>query len=115
MKLSVPDPKIMDMTQEMPFHEVNKMANKMARAILNEYPVKRNSDGDFVIGMELANNVQSMIAYLAILKAGAAILAIDDEHPDGRVSQIIGQGQPAFVIVENKGQSQRHVTLHQAQ
>jgi len=45
MKLSVPDPKIMDKTQEMPFLEVNKIANKMARAILNEYPVKRNSGG----------------------------------------------------------------------
>jgi len=70
MKLSVPDPKIMDKTQEMPFHEVNKMANKMARTILNEYPVKRNSDGDYVIGMELANNIKSIIVYMAILKAG---------------------------------------------
>jgi len=67
---------------------------------MSEFLVTRNSDGDFVIGMELAHSIESIVVLLAVLKAGAASLSVDDGHPDDRVNKIISQGQPAFVIVE---------------
>lgn len=75
------------------YQELNNKANYLA-AILREHGVKPN---DFVAVMS-DKGIGSIVAIVAILKAGAAYVPIDSAYPEERISYILADCNPKVLI-----------------
>ncbi|WBU54441.1 amino acid adenylation domain-containing protein [Paracoccus sp. SCSIO 75233] len=53
---------------------------------------------DRIVAVALERSVELVVALVAILRAGAAYLPLDPEHPPDRLSGIIGQAKPVTVL-----------------
>lgn len=81
--------------QAMSYAELNQRANQLARMLLHQglKPGMR-------VAVWLEVGPASLICLLAILKAGALYLPIDQDQPPLRTAKILGFAQPAFLLAE---------------
>lgn len=87
-------------TQALPltYAQVNKRANQLARYILTKQQFSSN-DVNNVVPIILERNANALIAYLAVMKAGAAYIPIDAEQPSQRIAAIIDSIQNDNLLV----------------
>ncbi|WP_261898962.1 AMP-binding protein, partial [Mycobacterium marinum] len=70
--------------RSLTYRELDRAANRLAHLLVDQGV----GPGD-VVGLLLQRSVEAVIAILAVLKSGAAYLAIDVNHPDGRIGFMI--------------------------
>ncbi|MFK8183129.1 MAG: amino acid adenylation domain-containing protein [Phormidesmis sp.] len=79
-------------TYEQLDHQANQLANFLQK--------KGVSHGDLV-GVQLERSPDAIIAFLAILKAGAAYVPIDPSYPQARRSYILSDSQAKVLLTEH--------------
>jgi amino acid adenylation domain-containing protein len=80
---------------ELSYAELNERANRLAHLLLSSGV----GPGD-VVGVLLPRGAALVVAFFAILKAGAAYLPIDPQHPRDRVDFIVDNAGPAVVLTD---------------
>jgi amino acid adenylation domain-containing protein len=92
--------------QQLTYEELNVRANQIAHLLL-EYGVDPGS----CVAMCLARSVDSIVALLGILKAGAAYVPLDPEHPIARLTTQLEKSQ-ATVCLSNTPQVTESLEPH---
>jgi nonribosomal peptide synthetase DhbF len=77
----------------MTYMELNARANQMAR-----YLIGRGIGPEQIVAVTLPRSAQLIVALLAVLKAGAAYLAVDSGYPAERIESMLASADPAYLI-----------------
>ncbi|MER8105488.1 amino acid adenylation domain-containing protein, partial [Kitasatospora sp. NPDC094016] len=83
--------------ESLTFAELNARANRLARAL-----VDGGAGPDSVVALALPRSVESVVAALATLKAGAAFLPLDPEYPAERIVHMLADSAPAVVLTDDR-------------
>ena len=86
-------PAVVDAVRTMSYRELDEAASALA-AHLQSLGVGRDS----VVGVYTGRSVQTVVALLGILKAGAAYLPLDPEYPSDRLSFMVADSGAAIVV-----------------
>ncbi|WP_282205831.1 non-ribosomal peptide synthetase [Kitasatospora fiedleri] len=73
--------------------ELHARANRLARQLID-----RGTRVGSVVGLALARSADLVVAALAVLKTGAAYLAVDPEHPADRIAHMLADAAPAVLL-----------------
>ncbi|MBI5339327.1 MAG: non-ribosomal peptide synthase/polyketide synthase [Mycolicibacterium rufum] len=79
--------------QSLTYRDLDKTSDRLARAL-----VGRGAGPGTVVALLMPRTSAAVTAMLAILKAGAAYLAIDPALPDGRVAFMLTDADPVAVL-----------------
>ncbi|WP_084477645.1 non-ribosomal peptide synthetase [Nocardia jejuensis] len=71
----------------------DERANRLAREL-----VSRGAGPDTVVGLAIRRSLDLLVGMYAIVKAGAAYLPIDPDHPADRITAILEQANPLCVL-----------------
>ncbi len=77
------------------YGQINALSNAVARYLMSNKVVQ----GDLV-AILLERNIDTIIAILAVLKAGAAYVPLDTKHPESRILNILRDSNVKTVITE---------------
>ncbi|WP_142279029.1 non-ribosomal peptide synthetase, partial [Mycobacterium sherrisii] len=77
----------------MTYLEVDEDANRLAHLL-----VAHGAGPGRVAALLFTRSTEAIIAILAVLKTGAAYLAIDPAHPDARIGFMLADAQPVIAI-----------------
>ncbi len=80
-------------THVLTYQQVDAEANRLARFL-----AARQAGPESVVAVMSPPTPQMVIAILAILKAGAAFVAIDPAYPQARIEQLLADARPALVL-----------------
>ncbi|MEV7190042.1 amino acid adenylation domain-containing protein, partial [Kitasatospora sp. NPDC093102] len=80
--------------RELTYAELNARANRLAREL-----VSRGIGPERLVALALPRSIESVVAQLAVVKAGAAYLPVDPEYPAERIAHILSDADPALVLV----------------
>ncbi|MEH7829979.1 non-ribosomal peptide synthetase [Gemmobacter denitrificans] len=75
------------------YDALNRRANRLAHRL-----IAQGAGPDQIIGICTERSPEMIVAILAILKAGAAYLTLDPDHPDDRIRYMITDAKPRAVI-----------------
>ncbi len=78
------------------YRELNARANKLAHFLL-----KRKAGGNTLIGVYLDRSIQMMVAFLGILKAGAAYVPLDLSYPKERIAFMIADTKMPLILTDS--------------
>ncbi|MGW7702379.1 non-ribosomal peptide synthetase, partial [Kitasatospora sp. NPDC054768] len=78
------------------FAELNARANRLAHHLIG-----RGIGPESVVALALPRSAGSVIATLAVLKAGAAYLPLDADHPADRTARTLADAAPALVLTDD--------------
>ena len=79
--------------QRCTYEELNKRANRLAH-----YLIQCGVGPESFVGICLDRSLDMIVALQATIKAGAAFLPLDPQHPAARLQQIIGDAQPLVIL-----------------
>lgn len=77
------------------YAELNRAANRLARAILTKC-----GPGSAPVALLFASAVSSIVAILAVLKAGKAYVPLDASYPQARLAAMLTDSQAQLVVSE---------------
>ncbi|WP_369816155.1 amino acid adenylation domain-containing protein, partial [Mycobacterium sp. 852014-52144_SCH5372336] len=79
--------------QSLTYRELDEAANQLAHLLVDQgaRPGQR-------VALLLSRSAEAIVALLAVLKTGAAYLAIDPGHPDARIEFMIGDAAPIAAL-----------------
>ncbi|MFD0356297.1 amino acid adenylation domain-containing protein, partial [Streptomyces sp. NPDC127110] len=80
------------------YGRMNELANRLARLL-----VDRGAGPEVRVAVSLPRSVDLVLAYVAILKAGAVYLPIDPQYPADRRAYIVEDARPALAITSADG------------
>ncbi|MET8078098.1 amino acid adenylation domain-containing protein [Streptomyces sp. NPDC005303] len=89
---------ITDRNSRLTYDNLDKAANRVARA-LRELGVE---DGDRV-GVCMARGWELVVVLLGVLRAGAAYLPMEPDHPTERLARIVAAAAPRLVVTASAG------------
>ncbi|MCP2163251.1 amino acid adenylation domain-containing protein [Goodfellowiella coeruleoviolacea] len=78
------------------YQRLNHRANQLARAL-----AVRGVGAEQTVAVALPRSADSVIAALAVLKAGAAYLPIDPAYPAERISHMLWDAEPSLVLTRS--------------
>ena len=79
--------------RELTFAELDKAANRLAHAL-----IARGVGPERIVALLLGRSIDTVVALLAVLKAGGAYLPIDPAYPPARIAGMLADAQPALVL-----------------
>ncbi|XQE79490.1 amino acid adenylation domain-containing protein [Streptomyces microflavus] len=80
------------------YGDLDVQANRLARAL-----VYRGIGPERVVAIAMPKSARSVLAVLAVLKAGAAYLPLDLGYPPDRLRYLIGDARPDLVLTTGEG------------
>ncbi|MFC9898430.1 amino acid adenylation domain-containing protein [Nocardia sp. NPDC127579] len=80
------------------YGEFDERANRLARLL-----IARGAGPDSTVGLCLRRGVDLVVGMYAIVKAGAAYLPLDPDHPADRIEEITRQARPVCVLRTAEG------------
>ena len=86
-------PAVADAESELTYAELDSRANRLARLL-----VARGAGPEQYVAVLLPRSVDLLVAYLAILKSGAAYLPIDPGFPLERIGYILDDARPCLAV-----------------
>ena len=90
------------------YAELNRQANRLAHALTRNYGVTR---GD-VVGVLTERSPLTIVALLAVLKAGAVYLPIDPDYPEERLQFLVSDARVRALLV-HAGHLEQLVSLYE--
>ncbi|MGH3862999.1 non-ribosomal peptide synthetase [Actinokineospora sp.] len=78
---------------ELTYAELNARANRLAWRLI----ARGVGPGDLV-GLAVPRSVEMIVAWLGVLKSGAAYLPIDPSYPADRIALILDDARPAVIV-----------------
>ncbi|WP_407836837.1 amino acid adenylation domain-containing protein [Streptomyces sp. DSM 116496] len=78
------------------FDELNVRANRLARLL-----VRRGAGPEDVVALALPKTADTVVALLAVLKAGAACLPLAADTPQDRLARILAEARPVCALVDS--------------
>ncbi|MER7057943.1 amino acid adenylation domain-containing protein, partial [Streptomyces sp. NPDC000351] len=78
---------------ELTYRRLNARANRFAHAL-----IARGVGPEQVVAVALPRSVESVVAVLGVLKAGAAYLPVDPAYPAARIAFMLDDARPAVVV-----------------
>ncbi|KAL4810585.1 hypothetical protein BDV18DRAFT_165291 [Aspergillus unguis] len=84
--------------RQVTYAQLNEMANQLAHALLEDFQV---SVGD-IIPLMLDKSVNTLVALLSVMKAGAAYVPLSPDNPPDRNAFIINETQASMVLTETQ-------------
>ncbi|GAA3625087.1 non-ribosomal peptide synthetase [Flavivirga jejuensis] len=82
--------------KEISYQELDEQAN-----LLSNYLKKFNIGKEKLVGVYLERSPETIISFLAILKAGAAYLPLDYLYPKERIALILDDSDASFIITHS--------------
>jgi amino acid adenylation domain-containing protein len=82
-----------DNARNLDFAELHARADRLASHL-----IAKGVGPERVVGIACPRTVDLVVATLAVLKAGAAFLPLDTDHPAERLRYVIADAQPALVL-----------------
>jgi amino acid adenylation domain-containing protein len=79
--------------QSLTYEELNARADHLAQAL-----AARGAGPERIVAIALPRSLDLIVAWLAVLKAGAALLPLDPTHPPARLGVILADAAPVCVI-----------------
>ncbi|MGQ4484657.1 amino acid adenylation domain-containing protein [Streptomyces sp. SAS_281] len=79
--------------QALAFGALNARANRLARLL-----AARGAGPDTLVALALPRTADTVVAILAVLKAGAAYLPIDPEYPAARITALLADTAPVLLV-----------------
>ncbi|MFE6499119.1 amino acid adenylation domain-containing protein [Kitasatospora sp. NPDC057738] len=79
------------------FAELNARANRLAHAL-----IARGIGPERVVALALPRSAETVVAVLAVLKAGGAHLPLDAEYPAERTAHMLAEARPALVLTDDR-------------
>ncbi|MET9398891.1 amino acid adenylation domain-containing protein [Kitasatospora sp. NPDC002965] len=80
-------------TASLTFAELSERADRLARLLIG-----RGLGAERVAALALPRSADSVVAILAVLRAGGAYLPLDLDHPDERLAVLLDDVRPAVVL-----------------
>ncbi|WP_407836839.1 amino acid adenylation domain-containing protein [Streptomyces sp. DSM 116496] len=78
---------------ELSYAEVDARANRIAHAL-----IRRGVGPEALVALALPRSTDLAVAVLGVLKAGAAYMLIDPEHPADRIAFMLSDADPAAIL-----------------
>ncbi len=78
---------------ETGYAELDERANRLAHVLIGE-----GACPERVVALLLPPSTGLVVAVLAVLKAGAAVLTVDPAYPDERIAHLLRDSEPALVL-----------------
>jgi amino acid adenylation domain-containing protein len=94
-------PAVKTQTRRWSYEELNKAANRAARAIL-----EKRGEGTEPIALLLEKDAPMIAAMLGVLKAGKFYVPLDPAHPPARIAALLEDSQAQLIVA-----NQRHLAL----
>ena len=90
--------------QKMTYRELNKKANQLAHLIRRQYHLTtgENLVADTPIGICFKSNVRTVIAMIAVLKAGGVYVPLDPSYPVERLKYMLSDTKIQLLLTESK-------------
>ncbi|WP_397545059.1 amino acid adenylation domain-containing protein [Saccharopolyspora pogona] len=82
--------------QAVTYAELNARANRLAHLLIS-----RGVGAEELVALALPRGIDLVTAQLAVVKAGAAYLPVDPDHPAERIALVLDDARPALVIAES--------------
>ncbi|HTG43499.1 MAG TPA: amino acid adenylation domain-containing protein, partial [Verrucomicrobiae bacterium] len=83
--------------QTITYRELNARANQLAH-----YLHKDKAGGKALVGVYLDRSIEMIVAFLGILKAGAAYVPLDLSYPKDRIAFMIADTQMRVILTDSK-------------
>ncbi|QPP06026.1 amino acid adenylation domain-containing protein [Streptomyces bathyalis] len=87
-----------DRSGSLTYRELDERANRLARLL-----VERGAGPERVVGLMLPRSAGTVVAMLAVLKAGAAYLPLDPAYPVERLRFMVRDARPSCVLTDAAG------------
>lgn len=81
--------------QELSYQALNEKANRLAH-----YLVAQGAKAECLVGISVARSPEMLVAFLGVLKAGAAYVPIDPDYPDARRQYILADAQVEILLTQ---------------
>ncbi|OWA20943.1 non-ribosomal peptide synthetase [Streptomyces sp. CS057] len=81
--------------EEVTYSGLNERANRLAHQL-----IARGVGAEDIVAMALPRTPELVVALLAILKAGAAYLPIDPDHPAERIAYTVGDARAVLLLTD---------------
>ncbi|MGV9413633.1 non-ribosomal peptide synthase/polyketide synthase [Nocardia sp. NPDC003693] len=75
----------------------DERANRLARELIS-----RGAGPDTVVALAMRRSHELLVGMYAVVKAGAAYLPLDPDHPADRVAQVLDQAHPLCVLTSTR-------------
>nr|WP_245805102.1 non-ribosomal peptide synthetase [Amycolatopsis australiensis] len=79
--------------EELTYAELDARANRLAHVLIG-----RGAGPERVVALAVPRSADMIVAELAVLKAGAAYLPLDPDHPAGRIAFTVADARPVCVV-----------------
>ncbi|WP_410594721.1 amino acid adenylation domain-containing protein [Amycolatopsis sp. lyj-23] len=79
--------------QELSYAELDARANRLAHLLIG-----RGAGPERVVALAVPRSIEMIVAELAVLKAGAAYLPLDPDHPAERIAFMVADARPVCVV-----------------
>ncbi|OAR23476.1 hypothetical protein A8W25_29095 [Streptomyces sp. ERV7] len=80
-------------TTALSYRELNERANRLARALIS-----RGAGPERLVALVLPRSAETVVALLAVVKAGAAWIPVDPEYPAARIAGLLASARPLLVV-----------------
>lgn len=87
-----------DRSGSLTYREMDERANRLARLL-----IERGAGPERVVGLLLPRSSETIVAMLAVLKAGAAYLPLDPAYPAERLRFMVRDARPSCVLTDSAG------------
>ena len=96
-------PAIKDAAEALTYDELNRAANRLARAMLAEA-----GGGQEPIALLLEHGVATIVAIVAVLKTGTIYVPLAPGQPPGRLDAIMGDAEAKLLVTNHKNLAAAH-------
>ncbi|MEU8759666.1 amino acid adenylation domain-containing protein [Streptomyces sp. NPDC048659] len=84
--------------ERVAYAELDARADRLARLL-----AARGAGPGVLVASALDRSVELVVAVLAVLKSGAAVLPVDPRYPERRIAQVLGDARPVLLLARGGG------------